>query len=260
MSDPQTHACASTDYLTIRLPMPPSVNAAYATRKGPGRGRVATAALRDWKAAAAQSAMVGLVGIAKRPVFAGRVDVAVRLPIPTNGRNRDGDNCLKATLDLLVQLGVIVDDNWRHVRRSSVEWVDDGSLGVECAVTVTPAAEACAEPPRFARTAAKRPSPVRGQRGDVSAVQEDDAAGETPLTSPTVEIAQNSRNAGAGVGVASQDAHAEVRKQTAATRQRRPSQRPSAKVASDTVVMRKLAAMGVKVEPGRVHVQGGRRG
>jgi|WetSurMetagenome_2_1015567.scaffolds.fasta_scaffold02463_10 hypothetical protein len=77
--------------------------------------------------------------------------------------------------------------------------------------------------------------------------------------SPTVGIAPNSRNAGVGAGVAPQDAYAEVGKRTAVTRQRRPSQRPSAKVASDAAVMQKLAAMGVKVEPGRVHVQGGRR-
>jgi hypothetical protein len=77
--------------------------------------------------------------------------------------------------------------------------------------------------------------------------------------SPTVGIASNSRNSGVGAGVAPQDAYAEVGKRTAVTRQRGPSQRPSAKVASDASVMRGLAAMGVKVEPGRVHVQGGRR-
>jgi hypothetical protein len=75
--------------------------------------------------------------------------------------------------------------------------------------------------------------------------------------SPTAGIASNSRNAGSGVGVSANPLRVEPR---TATRQRRPSQRPSAKVASDASVMRKLAAMGVKVEPGRVHVQGGRRG
>jgi hypothetical protein len=75
--------------------------------------------------------------------------------------------------------------------------------------------------------------------------------------SPTVGIARNSPNAGAGVGVGANRLRAE---RPSATRQRRASQRPSAKVGSDKSVMRQLAEMGVKVAPSRVHVQGGRRG
>ena len=74
--------------------------------------------------------------------------------------------------------------------------------------------------------------------------------------SPAIGMAPNPRNAGAGVGVGANPLRMELGK---ATGQRRASQRPLAKVASDTVVMRKLAAMGVKVDPSRVHVQGGVR-
>lgn len=74
--------------------------------------------------------------------------------------------------------------------------------------------------------------------------------------SPTAGIASNSRNAGAGAGAGANQLRAE---RPIATRQRRASQRPSAKVASDRSVMKELAAMGVNVDPSRVHVQGGRR-
>jgi hypothetical protein len=76
--------------------------------------------------------------------------------------------------------------------------------------------------------------------------------------SPTVGIASNSRNAGAGVGVASRTASAVVVKRTAATGQRRASQMPSAK-APKAAVMRQLEAIGVKVSPDRVHVTAGGR-
>jgi hypothetical protein len=76
--------------------------------------------------------------------------------------------------------------------------------------------------------------------------------------SPTVGIASNSRNAGAGAGVASRTTHAEVGKRTAATRKRRPSQKPSTKNPK-AAVMRQLETLGVKVSPGRVHVTAGGR-
>lgn len=155
--------------ITLRLPIPISVNAAYANRKGPGRGRVATKALRSWKASAGKSVMASLAGIGSRPVFAGRVDVLLRVPVPANGARRDGDNCLKATLDLLKTMGVIADDSWRYVRTSAVEWVDE-DLGGECEVRLTEIAGAPAEPVSGARTAAKRPSEVARHPSGASAV------------------------------------------------------------------------------------------
>ena len=160
--------------LTLRLPMPPSVNASYANRKGPGKGRVATKALRSWKSAARMSVAVALASIPQRPVIAGRVDVSIHLPIPTSGARRDGDNVVKPTLDLLVSCGVIPDDNWRHVRRSSVEWVEDGTEG-ECEVIISVVSEMPAGGVRERRTAAKRGSPVGVQRQELSPVLKADA-------------------------------------------------------------------------------------
>ena len=165
--------------LAIRLPMPPSINSAYANV--PGRGRVATKALRTWKAAAGASVRFALADIDQRPVFGGRVDVALRVPIPASGRNRDGDNCLKAVLDALVAGGVLADDNWRRVRMSSVEWVDD-DLGGDCLVTVLQIADVPAERPQGVRTAAKATSRLRvepasatGQRRASDALSAHDA-------------------------------------------------------------------------------------
>jgi Holliday junction resolvase RusA-like endonuclease len=192
-----------SETLTISLPMPPSVNAAYATRKGPGRGRVATAALRNWKAAASVDVQRAISADAERPVFRGCVEIVVRLPVPPRGEP-DADNRIKPVQDMLVAAGVIADDSWRYVASSAARWVYDGSLGDDCEVTVRQIA----------------PEPATR--------------------------AKASCDASAGVG-----------KLTAVTRQRRASQRPSAKVASDASVMRQLAAMGVKVEPSRVHITGG---
>lgn len=150
--------------LTLRLPMPPSVNRAYANRKsGEGRGRVATKALRSWKSAARSSVAIALVGVTHRPVFVGRVDVSIHLPVPTGGARRDGDNVVKPTLDLLVACGVIADDNWRYVRRSSVEWVDDGIEG-EAEVILSLVSEMPAGKATRPRTAAKSGAPVGRDR------------------------------------------------------------------------------------------------
>ena len=308
--------------LTLRLPMPPSVNAAYLN--APGRGRVATAALRTWKAAASVNVQQAIAAVAERPVFHGCVEIVIRLPVPSRGEP-DADNRIKPVQDMLVAAGVIADDSWRYVASSAARWVYDGSLGDECEVTVRQIAP---EPATRARTAAKRPSAVRRQRPDVSAAQEADVVGETPSTSHAVEMAPNSLNAGRGAGVAPRDASAEVGKGTAVTSQRRASEAISTKTAETlaqdpcslaqtktapeldelnfvefqlggvgkvgksylkaktagkstisantgvvrnaglskrqkptpkAAVMRGLAAMGVSVDPSRVHVQGGRR-
>lgn len=74
--------------------------------------------------------------------------------------------------------------------------------------------------------------------------------------SPAIGMAQNPRNAGRTAGGS---ANQLVPPPRSATRQRRPSHRPSAKSASDADVMRKLAGMGVHVDPSRIHVTGGAR-
>jgi Holliday junction resolvase RusA-like endonuclease len=154
--------------LTLRLPMPPSSNAAYANRKsGKGRGRVATKALLDWRRATGKALMAELVGIARRPVFTGLVDIEIKLPVPANGAGRDADNCVKAVPDLLKRMGVLIDDNWRYVRSPRPIWVYDGSLGEECEVTVVQIASEPATRPKGASRAQrgrKQVSAATGQR------------------------------------------------------------------------------------------------
>ena len=238
--------------LSFRLPMPPSINGAYANVRG--RGRVATKTLRSWKAAAGASVQLALASIDQRPVFGGRVDVALRVPIPANGRNRDGDNCLKATLDLLVSTGVIADDNWRRVRASSVEWVDD-DLGGDCLVTVLQIAKEPATRAKTQRRASaeiRKETAVMGQRRasevlssqDAGSCAEDATAGRTAAKRPPLVSVQP------GTIPAAQEAHGK--------RKKRPPQKPSA-MDSDAAV-RDVIASRLGIDPGRVHLTGGSSG
>ena len=232
----------------IRLPMPPSINGAYLNV--PGRGRVATAALRSWKAAAGASVKLALAGVIQRPVFGGRVDVALRVPIPANGRNRDGDNCLKAVLDALVAGGVLADDNWRHVRASSVEWVEDDLCG-DCLVTVRQIAKEPATRPKATRRASaevRKETAATGQRRasetlssqDAGICAEADTAPRTAAKRPSPVSVQP------GTVPAAQEAHGK--------RQKRPSPRPST-VDSDAAVRNAIASR-LGIDPGRVHLHG----
>ena len=155
--------------LTLRLPMPPSVNSAYANRKGPGKGRVSTAALRSWKAAAGVRLDEALASIPQRPVFTGLVHIAIRLPVNWAS---DADNRAKAIPDLLKAHGVLIDDKAKYVCGVHPTWVYDGSLGDEVEVIITVVSELPAGASRERRTAAKRGRPVGGQRPDLSPVLE----------------------------------------------------------------------------------------
>ena len=99
----------TTIYLTEP---PPSVNRMFANV--PGKGRVKTRAYSAWRKTAMAEVMI------QRPQkFLGRVDVTLRLPETVRG---DGDNRLKATLDLIKIMRVIEDDSRLFVRKSSVEF------------------------------------------------------------------------------------------------------------------------------------------
>lgn len=88
--------------IRITLPIPPSVNAMY--RNVPGRGRVSTAALVNWKAAA------GWQLKSQRPnPITGFYRFALYLPQDMRG---DIDGRLKAPIDLMVSHSITPDDRF----------------------------------------------------------------------------------------------------------------------------------------------------
>jgi Holliday junction resolvase RusA-like endonuclease len=101
--------CAS-----LKIPVPISVNAMY--RNLPGRGRVKTTALKNWKLEAEWE-----VARQNPPRFVGQVDISITLRYPPNGR-ADCSNYIKCVEDLLVTCGVIEDDSCKHVRSVAARW------------------------------------------------------------------------------------------------------------------------------------------
>ena len=95
----------------VELPLPPSLNGAYANVRGVGRVKVAT--YRQWQDAAVAMIRVS-IPTAKR--IAGRISVAILLP---TGMRGDCDNRIKPILDALVKSGRIDDD--RNVIKVSAE-------------------------------------------------------------------------------------------------------------------------------------------
>jgi Holliday junction resolvase RusA-like endonuclease len=104
---------------TIKLPIPPSVNALYTNRKtGRGYGRRKSAAYRAWWRKAID--LVTYQNIAKSfPLVSGPSSIAIRLPAGMRG---DISNRIKAAEDFLVAIGATGDDRYnRHVSISSCE-------------------------------------------------------------------------------------------------------------------------------------------
>lgn len=89
-----------TVVLTLLTP-PPSVNSIY--RNVAGKGRRKTRAYKKWR----EDAVLWL-RLQKPPAFAGKVAVAIELPLATRG---DADNRNKAALDALQEAGVVADDS-----------------------------------------------------------------------------------------------------------------------------------------------------
>lgn len=92
--------------LRLRLPLPPSVNAAYGNRRGPGRGRFKTAAYKAWLAEADKWLLTQ-----KRELVpvSGPAMVCLRLPMKMRG---DISNRIKVAEDFLVSRQLTSDD--RH--------------------------------------------------------------------------------------------------------------------------------------------------
>ena len=102
----------------IRIPMPPSVNAAY--RNVLGHGRVKSKKYLAWY----KEAVVMLRLCHPEPVLG--CDVVVDCLFGPRNRRRDLDNMLKLPLDLIVSEGLISDDS--RVVQISALW-DDGVDG-----------------------------------------------------------------------------------------------------------------------------------
>ena len=92
----------------VELPMPPSLNGAYANM--PGVGRVKVSSYRKWQDVAVAMIRVSIPA-AKR--IAGTVNVHILLPLKMRG---DADNRIKPVLDALVKSGRIDDDR-------NIQWV-----------------------------------------------------------------------------------------------------------------------------------------
>lgn len=103
---------------TYEVPFPPSTHGLF--RNGRFKGDL-SAKYRAWRDEAGW--MLKAQGIKR---FGGRVAVRVCLRAPDK-RLRDADNYAKGPLDLLVKFGVIIADDNRYLRRSTVDWVDSGA-------------------------------------------------------------------------------------------------------------------------------------
>jgi len=101
----------------IALPWPPSTNGLFVNVLK--RGRVPSKEYAAWRAEAGW-----ILKSQHPPKFAGLVDITVELCSP-HAVPFDPDNRLKAPIDLLKTLGIIIDDNNRYVRSASALVVRD---------------------------------------------------------------------------------------------------------------------------------------
>lgn len=115
----------------LELPTPPSVNAAYANRKGgKGRGRYKTALYKAWLECADAFLLQQKRALNGRIPVTGECELSIRLPANVRG---DASNRIKVCEDYLVSRGITGDD--KHNRKVSIE--RDASLDGHCVVTVT---------------------------------------------------------------------------------------------------------------------------
>lgn len=106
----------STPDLTITLPIPPSVNAAYANI--PGKGRVKTKRYRNW-VVLANSYLIKQSGALK--AIEGQVGIMYCMNVPDK-RKRDCANYEKILSDFLVANKIIEDDSL--IRINVQQWMD----------------------------------------------------------------------------------------------------------------------------------------
>lgn len=107
--------------ITVTLPRPPSVNSAFGNRRTgqKGKGRYATPQLIAWRKAA------GLALLAVQPMPRIIKPVEIQIKVSETGldnRHRDCANFEKVLTDFLVQVGVLIDDSRKFVRKVSTEW------------------------------------------------------------------------------------------------------------------------------------------
>lgn len=104
----------------IKLPFPPSVNGLYGG--GSGQQRFKTKRYKDWCKS---------IGFVPDLAFDFPMHIEYTFTWPDN-RARDGQNYLKAPTDLIVNAGLISDDNWQIIQ--SETWnhlgVDKSNSGV----------------------------------------------------------------------------------------------------------------------------------
>lgn len=106
--------------VTIRLPIPPSVNEAYGNNgTGRGRGRYLTPKCKAWIRQADNEYLIQRM---RGPLVSGRAKVTIRLPQYMRG---DVSNRIKVVEDWMVDRGLTADDS-THV---SVTAVRDPTLG-----------------------------------------------------------------------------------------------------------------------------------
>lgn len=98
--------------MTIRLPLPPSVNAMYVNVVG--RGRRKSGVYKAWVRTAGT-----LLNIQRPAKVSGPYEIEIRVPLKMRG---DADNRIKPLLDLLVAHGVTDDD--KHAKRVSISRAD----------------------------------------------------------------------------------------------------------------------------------------
>lgn len=113
------HRQIRREAVTLRLPMPPSVNNLYATV---AHGRIPTERYKQWRAAAGNAVVQ-----AHYPHISGPVEISITFEEPA--RLSDIDNRAKATLDLLVSMRVIDGDDSRILRKLTLAWgTEKGAL------------------------------------------------------------------------------------------------------------------------------------
>ena len=93
--------------LQITLPFPPSINGLYGG--GSGQRRFPSKQYKAWLAKCPRL----------EPHKFGSIDIEYHFYFPDN-RNRDSENYIKAIGDYLVNEGVLLDDNWRVVKKMTL--------------------------------------------------------------------------------------------------------------------------------------------
>jgi Holliday junction resolvase RusA-like endonuclease len=112
--------------MIITLPFPVSVNSAY--NGGSGQKRFKSKSLKAWIEKCPKEI--------KERVTDYPIHIHYKFAFPC-ARNRDGQNYMKVALDYLVNMGVLIDDNYKYV--SSETWshigIDRENPRVEIIIT-----------------------------------------------------------------------------------------------------------------------------